>query len=721
MQSAAFVTSPIVWHNFFSENDLTWNLLRGRMGYRRGDLIVKGDGNTPVILAPREPAIAWDLYQAVEIRMLAEGGREIKIKIGDREFKQKLGPPREYKTYRFDIDLETGAGVQPFLIMPTDGLDDLVAISSITLTPRKQEFLEPTGRRMIGKQEEYRNTLFVRSPSSLAYSLRVPASAQLHFGLGVAQKGRVTFRVLADGTAVYSNTAADPQTWVDAGVDLSSWAGREIKLTFETRSESPGAVAFWANPLLAGNSAPKRPNVLIYMIDTLRPDHASLYGYGRETTPYLKKFGAQAAVFDDCQVQATWTKPSAASLMTSLYSFTHGIRRDDDTIPGGAATLAERLRAAGYVTASIIANPLAGRLSGLQRGFDYVSEWQAVARRIREPEDAATDSAAVNRVLLPWLEQHRNEPFFVYAHATDPHAPYRAPKAFEEKFADPAETPEFDRDFTKLRKMALRLGGGFAVSRALCLKGGIDPDRFNRRAFERYDAKILRNDASFEQLRAKLQDLRILENTLVIVVSDHGEEFWEHGWTGHGQSLYEELARGVLLISNPKLIAPRRISAPVQLIDVMPTVLDLLGLAIPAAVEGQSLEPLLKGRPFQRRGPVVTSRFAHPYSQHDELAPENHIDSFALLDANWKLIYREKAKQAGMNRVELYDRRADRGDTQDVAGTNPRQVDRMMTELGGWIDAQKRIRSTLGGSGKAAVDRRTLDRLRTLGYLGGQR
>ena len=116
------------------------------------------------------------------------------------------------------------------------------------------------------------------------------------------------------------------------------------------------------------------------MIDTLRADHTSVYGYARDTTPFLKKLGAQGLVFDDCQVQATWTKPSVASLLTSLYSFTHGIVQDYDTIPKGATTLAEQLRAAGYVTAGIVANPFAGRLSGLQRGFDYLSEWAVIQR-----------------------------------------------------------------------------------------------------------------------------------------------------------------------------------------------------------------------------------------------------------------------------------------------------------------------------------------------------
>ncbi len=721
LQSSALVADPIIWHNFFSERDITWNLLRGRMGFRKGDLVLKGEDNTPVILSPKKEPIAWHLYEAVQIRMLAEGGHEIKIKIGDHEFKQALGPLGHYNTYRFDIHTHPPADGQPLLVMPTDGLNDLVAISSIELIPHNADFPQAAGRQVVGKREEYRNVLYAHSPSSLTYQVNVPKEARLHFGLGITERnGPITFRVVADSKELYAKTLADPDTWEDAEVDLASYAGQNIKLVFQTAAEKQGTVALWANPLLITKGPQNPPNVLLYMIDTLRADHTSLYGYARGTTPTLKRLGAQGLVFDDCTVQATWTKPSVASLMTSLYSFTHGIIHDDDTIPIGSTTMAEQLRSAGYVTASVLANPLAGRISGLQRGFDYVSEWQVVERYLSQTEDRATDSAAVNKVVFRWLDQHRDEPFFLYAHSTDPHAPYRPPAGFEEKFANPAESPEFNRDFKRLKEMALS-HGGFGVGRALCTQAGVNPERFIQRAVDRYDGKILHNDWSLEQLLRKLKELGILENTLIIVVSDHGEEFWEHGWTGHGQSLYQELAHGVLLMWNRNLIpTPRRIGAPVQLIDVMPTVLDLLGIKIPDSAEGQSLAPFGKGQPFQRRSPVMTSRFAHPYGQHNELDPENHIDSVALLDASWKLIYRENAKLVGLNKVELYNRRSDRGDTKNVSAQNQKEVERMMAEMGKWMAAQKQIRSVLGHGTKATMDQQTLDQLRSLGYLGGR-
>ncbi|MBI1787772.1 MAG: sulfatase [Acidobacteria bacterium] len=719
--SSARLGEPLVWRDFKSQAETTWRLLRGRMGFRQGDLIVKGEGSSPVLLSPKEADIDWGQYEALRIRMLAEGGQEIKIKIGDLELKQPLAPPREYQVYRFELNMEAPRGSRPVAIMPTDSLTDLVAISFIELVPRKTDFQQPAGRRNLGKQDEYRNTLYVHSLSSVAFEVLVPAGGRLHVGLGLAEKDKpVTFRIRAGASVLFSRTVNSADLWEDAAVDLSSFAGRRIKLAFETQSAHPGAVGLWANPLLTTRLEKNRFNVLIYMIDTLRADHTSLYGYARDTTPFLKKLGDRGVVFDDCHAQATWTKASTASLFTSVYSFTHGIINDYDLIPRGAATLAEQLRAAGYVTASMVANPFAGKTTGLQRGFDYMMEFPVVHRFRTEAADRGTDSAALNQALAGWLEKHRDEPFFLYAHATDPHAPYRPPAGFEEKFANPAETAEFDRDYARLRDKR-QYGGGTVVSRANCAQSGIDAGRFIQRAIDRYDGEILHNDRSLELLVDKLRQLGVLDNTLIVVVSDHGEEFWEHGWTAHGHSLYQELTHTLFLMWNPKLLpSPRRVTEPVQLIDVMPTVLDLLEVKAPALVQGQSLAALARGGPFRRRGPVMTSRFAHPGARPSGFVPENRTGTFALLDANWKLIYRDKAKEAGIEEVELYDRRTDRRDSKNLAASQPAVATRMRGEIGRWIEAQRKVSQLLGPSGKTSLDPKTVEQLRSLGYLGGK-
>lgn len=712
--------APVVWR--FADRKITWKLARGRMGFRKtGELVVQGEGSTPVIVSPSEPPIDWSRYEALLIRMIQEEGKEIKIKVGRLELRQPLARPMQYRVYRFDLSRLESSFTRPLAIMPTDSLFAPVAIDFIELVPRKTRLTDPVGRRVVGKQEEYRSAIYAHAPSSITYEVPIPKNASLHVGLGVLGSKPVTFRILAGASrsVIFSRRMDNPDAWEDAAVDLSAFEGRTTPVVLETSSEAEGAVGLWANPLLTNRAAAGAMNVLLYVVCTLRPDHTSLYGYARDTTPFLKKYGASGVVFDDCQAQASWTKPSVASLMTSLYSYSHGLIRDSDTIPQGARTLSERLRASGYVTAGMAANPFAGRVSGLDRGFDYQFEYPAIFRRRSETEDRGTDSAALNKAILPWLETHRDERFFLFAQSTDPHAPYRPPARYEALFANPAETPAFNRDYGRLRDLRAYTGGA-SVSRAEARSLGIDPGVYLRRAIDRYDGEIANNDRSIELVIEKLKSLGLLEKTLVIIASDHGEEFWEHGWTGHGQSLYAELTHAVLLMSNSKLIpAPARVAEPVQLIDVLPTVLDLLGIKPDGTIQGQSLAPLLRRTAFHRSGAVMSSRFPYFTARSGGL-PENLTSTFARIGPEWKLIYRDQAKKAGMNEIELYDRRTDRTDARNVAAQNPEVAQRLLREVAEWIGGQNQVKKLISRPGQSPIDAHTLEKLRSLGYLGGR-
>jgi arylsulfatase A-like enzyme len=693
------------------------------MGFKKpGLLVVKGDGNTPVIAAPNNPAIDWSLYEAVRIRMIAEGGTEIKVKLGSQEMRQKLAPPMEWMVYQFAIPTVPSGFIRPMAIMPTDDLFAAAAFDFIELVPRKETLGAPAGLTTIGKLDEYRNTLFARAPASIAFDIPIPASGPvLHFGLGVAGKAPVTFRVLVGPgkTELFSKQVSDPDRWEDAEADLSAYAGTTAHIVLENVSSAADAVGFWSNPLVTSRTLPRRPNVLLYVVCTLRPDHTSLYGYARETTPYLKQLGASSVVFDDAVAQGPWTKVSVPSILTSLQAYAHGLVNESDTIPRGAVTMAEQLRAAGYVTASIVANPFAGRASGVERGFDYVMEYPVVQRQRTDAVDRGTDSAAINRAIMPWLETHRDEPLFLFVLSTDPHAPYRPPAEFEKQFANPAETEQFNRDYAKLRDIRA-YGGGATVNRAEIRAKGIDPDAFQRRAGDRYDGEIAHNDRSIESLTGKLKDLGILDNTLVIVASDHGEEFWEHGLGAHGHSLYSELIHVVLMLWNPRLIPHgRRVPDTVQLIDIFPTVLDLLGLKQADGIEGRSLAPLLSGNHLEAM-PAMSTKLALPEAKPAGAVPENLTDTFARVEQDWKLIYRTQPGRAHLKEMELYDRRSDRADRNDVAASHPDVAGRMKAEVLKWIERENAVKARIGPGGAKPLDNATLERLRSLGYLGGK-
>jgi len=721
--STARVTEPIVYKGWYRDSDLNWRLLRGEMAAFKGELVVRGKGGPAVIVAPKEPAVDWSLFESVRIRMAAQGGSEVKIKIGETELQRPLGPSGEYRVYQFNINITAPRGTRPLAIMPTDSNTAIAAIDFIELVPRKTVFPAPAGRIFLGKQDEYRNSIYVHSPSRISYEIPVPEGGRVNFGMGVTAKYQpVTFRLRAgpEQKVLFSRTIEDPDIWEDASVDLSAYAGRRTKLVFETDSPRQAAVGLWANPLLTTRHHKARPNILIYMVCTLRPDHTSLYGYSRDTTPFLRKFSAAGIVFDDAQSQGPWTRTSVPALMTSLYAYTERLQGELGAIPKGATTLAEQLRSMGYVTTSIITNPFVGRVSGLDRGFDYLMESPVVMRKHDEQVEGSTDSAAVNKVAMAWLEQHRHEPFFLYLHTSDPHAPYRPPKEFEARFVNRAGTGRPNREFWEsYDKQQLTVGP--VITREMCRARGMDADQFLQQAIDRYDGEVAFCDHSFEQLVTKLKQLEIVEDTLIVLVSDHGEEFWEHGFTAHGHSLYQELLHVVMLFWSPKLLpAPRRVAETVQLIDVGPTILELIGSRPNGLFQGVSLVPLLQGGSLTRKTPIMSSKFAHARAGPELLIPDNRTDAFAIWHDNWKMIYRVNAKTAGINEVELYDHHKDPAEKNNVAAKYPEVVDRFMTEIRQWIKTQDEIRKQLGPAGKVEVDQKSIDRLRSLGYLGGK-
>lgn len=709
---------PLRWD--FEEQAVTWRPVSGRMGFKAsGELIIKGEGTYPVITSPAGDSIDWARYDSILIRMLSTGGRVIRIKFEDQEYGQELGPPNQFQVYRFALNLNTPSYKGRLDILPTDSPSAPVAIDSIELQPRRMSFPEAAGLRFVGKDSDFRRAIYLHSPGTIRWSIHVPPKAVLRFAVGIAKDGagvRFLVRRGRGGEILYETEAESATAWRDVEIDLGVYAGRRLDLVFETQGEK--AVGFWANPVVATLEPKARPNVLVYMIDTLRAGHTSLHGYGRQTTPFLEGFGSEGVVFEDCHVQATWTKPSVVSLLTSLYPVAHRVQDFTDTIPPGATTLAEVLRGEGYVTATITGNPFSGRNSGLERGVDYLMEYPVLHRR-RNRSEAATDSTALNAVAFPWLERHAGEPLFLYLHSTDPHSPYHPPAPFEALFADPAESRQFQRDNDKLRDIG-RLYGGDAVFQPKEARAkGVDPEQWRRRATDRYDGEIAHNDHSIEKLIAKLSDLGILENTLVVVVSDHGEEFLEHGWTSHGHSLYQELTHSLLLMWNPALLPePRRVSEPVQMVDVLPTILDLLGIESDGLFQGASLAGLIRGEEDGMPRTVLSSRLPEGGAAVEDAIPESRTGTYLRLDHGWKLIYRDRARLVGLPEIELYNRRADPLDADNVAAANPERASQMLQHLKEWTVGQRQVAELLGRGSPSSMDAATLERLRSLGYIG---
>jgi choline-sulfatase len=306
--------------------------------------------------------------------------------------------------------------------------------------------------------------------------------------------------------------------------------------------------------LFARRSAP-RPDVIVYLVDTLRADHLGAYGYPGNTTPAMDRFVRESVHFRRAYSPSSWTRPSVASVMTGLIPSRHGAVRRESCLAPDPVTLAEVLHGAGYTTAAFVSNPNILPVFGFERGFD-----RFVPVDIHEVVNRAD---RVNDAVFSFLDEEREDgPLFLYIHTMDPHWTYSPPAPYEAIFA-PTD-------------------GASAT-----------PIRTER---GRYDGEIAFNDRQFRRLLAGLRARNGDRDAIVVLISDHGEEFLDHGGRVHGKTLFQEQLRVPLAIRLPgRHQAGRVVDAPVRTFDLLPTVCDLLRLPVPGAIDGESLAPQMRG------------------------------------------------------------------------------------------------------------------------------
>lgn len=320
---------------------------------------------------------------------------------------------------------------------------------------------------------------------------------------------------------------------------------------------------------------PGPQNVVVVVIDTLRSDRLATYGATRQTAPFLDGLAREGAVFDGLS-PTSWTKPATASLLTGLHPLRHQAVGRPDSLPDQVATLAERLREKGYQTLGVSANGWISPAFGFDQGFDELIL-----------EDGVAHAEDVNASLLPLLGG-LEPPFFLYVHYIDPHAPYEPRTAWD----------------------GGELSAGLRAQGPVAIKD-LDPFSLLRRspallarARDLYDGEIRGADRGLEQLVDALRQRDLLEGTVLVVTSDHGEEMEDHGRMSHGLSLYEEVVRVPLVFHAPHLIPPGH-RGRASLLDVVPTLMDLLDLGSSrelASLDGVSLASALRGE-AQAAGP----------------------------------------------------------------------------------------------------------------------
>jgi arylsulfatase A-like enzyme len=513
-------------------------------------------------------------------------------------------------------------------------------------------------------------------------------------------------------------------------VDLSPYGGKQAAVTLSLAAGKPGTIGFWGSPTVRnleaapaagdGKAAGGRPQgVILVWADTLRRDHLGAYGYQRPTSPVIDGLAREGVLFRDLVGQASWTKVATPSLMTSLYPSSHGVQDFTDRLPGSAVTLAEVYRDAGYATLSFSSILFTGKFSNLHQGFEVVHEDSSLPDR----NSSKTAREYVDR-LLPWLEAHRDVPFFVFLHVADPHDPYKPYPPYDALWADPAKAREHERVQKEARKfISDPLLKAFGMpTREELVKGKFDPDAFIEYDRDWYDGSIRAMDVEIGRLVERLKGLGLDRKTLLVFTGDHGEEFYDHGRSFHGQSVYGEMNNLPLVLWGPGVVpAGTTIDETVQTVDLMPTLLEVSGLRVPPGAQGHSLAPLFSGGAsagaVRASGPSARPAISEKAETKDLGGPPpRDTASEAVILGGWKLIHNTK-RPDGKPEFELYDHAKDPLDRRDVAATHPDEVARLAKTLEGWRKMAAAARLKPDTEEAKNVSKEELERLRSLGYI----
>jgi arylsulfatase A-like enzyme/ankyrin repeat protein len=459
--------------------------------------------------------------------------------------------------------------------------------------------------------------------------------------------------------------------------------------------------------------APRPRSVLFYLMDTCRHDRTSFDGYERETTPFLEWLAERSVVFEACYSQAPWTKPSMASMLSSLYPSATGDYRMEHQLSDEHLTWPELMRANGMYTAGFSANIVMGNvLSNFAQGFDHFTEGTLVNRG--DAIHFASGSAKkLNEHAFRWLDRTDHWPMLLYVHSVDPHEEYEPEPSYLAQFADPERHPQFRKEWQKLLKSRPAIPGLY-VTQDNFDRTDVDSASFIEHGSNLYDADILANDEQMQRLWDKLQEEGWGEDFIFVFTSDHGEEFFEHGGTSHGYSLYDEMIRVPLMIYAPGLLpAGKRVATAVRSLDIYPTLCELLGFDTPEGLQGESLVALLSGN-----GPTEGREV---FSEHREDPVLRRIGMgsgvmVSLRSGRWKFILnQESPQQIARPRFELFDLEKDPGELNNVADAHPDVVKRLEHRVVSFIAKHRRGTSVKDW---VSADAEVLEELRRLGYIG---
>jgi arylsulfatase A-like enzyme len=393
-----------------------------------------------------------------------------------------------------------------------------------------------------------------------AFEYRIDACDEAPAGDGGGAPCVPLFAATTDGD--------DPGGWIDLQLPLDALAGRRVAFRLTSRPTSDGpaslAVPAWSEAAIwrPAAGANVRRNVILVSLDTLRADHLPSYGYPVDTAPFLEEgFAQRGTLFEQPVAAASSTASSHMSIFTGLDVLVHQVANMYRSLPDEYATVAERLRQAGYQTGAVTENGALLLSQGFGRGF--ASYFENKEGDVTSFEGQAEDTLALAEA---WLRRHRDQPFFLFVHTYQVHYPYTPPPGYE------ALIPELPAEVAAAE--------------------GIPPERNPLL----YDREIRYLDDLLRSFFGRIDDLGLDRDTVVIVTSDHGDEFYEHDYLDHGATVFNSAIHVPLLLRGPGIPAGQRIATPVGHVDLAPTILEIAGVAPAPDIAGRSLWPLVEGR-----------------------------------------------------------------------------------------------------------------------------
>jgi len=565
--------------------------------------------------------------------------------------------------------------------------------------------------RSINIANTNRPAIYAHPFSEVIFTLPIHPGARLVFDIGLdpgcwdGGGDGVTFEVAVDRETVFSRHI-DPghnpgqRSWQSCTVDLGACAGTDRKIVLRTTAgpaDDPAwDWALWGEPQLFsdGRRAPAdtagRTHVILISLDTLRLDHLDASGYHRRTMPHLNRLLEESILFTGAIAPSHWTMPSHMSVFTSLHPDLHRVNTLDGTarLSSGAPTLAAQLQTAGYLTAGFATCGFLKGDLGFEIGFDRYS--------LR-----FNDGLQQNRLVRDWLWSRRDRDQFIFLHYFDAHSdyitlPYDAPSGFDALWSE----LEPEQVFSGCAPDG-SICASIYLTRLNATDIQLEPEQC-RAIGVMYDRGVRQLDFRLGLLVAWLKAQGLWDSSLVVLFSDHGEEFQDHGKLMHHQ-LYNESLAVPLIVKLPEARqGGRRIDEPVEILDVSPTILSLLGRPIPELMQGRSLVPLIEGKARQADGAMARYSWA--------------AESWSVTRGQWKLVLHTKD---GV--FSLFNLEEDPGERHDLSREKPdicNQLQRLLRlRLQRNQDLARQLDTTASAPAEGGFSEEERKRLEALGYV----